>query len=403
MSYVETYKLFFASRNTFEEQVTARRNSEQAIRLPFQIGEQDAFCVLTQKMQRQISTILRQDKQLYAIEHQLPAIALPQYTRKCLIDEIVLTNDIEGVHSTRREIGEVLDDLAQKDRHHRFFGLVSKYNMLQTHADQLPKTCADIRELYNELVLPELKEEDFPDGMYFRTESVAVLSATGKVLHQGLLPESRIIETMQQALNILNDESIDLIIRIALFHYMFGYIHPFYDGNGRTSRFISSLLLSTQLEAITSYQLSYTIKQHLTTYYKAFEHCNDPRSRGDMTEFVHMFLFMIQNAQQEIIDHLSARYHEWEHLCKQFVLSYSTDQTTTKMLDLLIQAALFSENGITVIELAQVCGCSENTVRRRLNEFKKADLLLIDIIKRMKYYRLNLSKVDADHSTSEAE
>lgn len=396
MSYVETYTLFFASRNTFEEQVLARRKSEQAIHFAFQVGEYDGFCVLTQKMQRQIASILRQDKQLYALENQLPAIALPQYTRKCLIDEIVLTNDIEGVHSTRREIGEILDDLSQNDRRHRFFGLVSKYNMLQTHADKLPRTCADIRELYNELVLPELEEDDIPDGIYFRTESVSILSATGKVLHQGILPESRIIETMQQALNILNDESIDILIRIALFHYMFGYIHPFYDGNGRTSRFISSQLLSTQLEALTSYQLSYTIKQHLTTYYKAFEHCNDVRSRGDITEFVHMFLFMIQSAQKEIIDHLSVRYREWEHLYKQFVVSYSTDRTTTRVLDLLIQSALFSENGITVAELAQVCGCSENTVRNRLNAFQKAGLLASSTIKRMKYYRLDLSKIDAN-------
>ena len=199
---------------------------------------------------------------------------------------------------------------------------------------------------------------------------------------------------MQQALNILNDERIDMLIRIALFHYMFGYIHPFYDGNGRTSRFISSLLLSTQLEAITSYQLSYTIKQQLSMYYKAFEHCNDSRSRGDITEFVHMFLSMIQNAQNEIIEHLSARYREWEQLFESFVLTYSTDKTTVTILDLLLQAALFSEDGITVNELAPICSCSENTVRARLNELKKSDLILTNTIKRVKYYRLDLDKIE---------
>lgn len=393
MSYTETYKLFFEARDTFNERVNARRNSEQAIHFAFRVGEYDGFCVLTKKMQRQIANILRQDKQLYSLGLRLPGIALQQYTQKCLINEIVLTNDIEGVRSTRREISEVLNDLKQRDRKRRFTGLVNKYNMLTNRTDQIPKTCADIRALYDELVLDELDEDDLPDGLYFRTESVNVESPTGKVLHQGLLPEKKIIETMQQALNILNDESIDPLIRIALFHYMFGYIHPFYDGNGRTSRFISSSLLSIQQEALTSYRLSYTIKQHLKMYYKAFEHCNDPRSRGDLTEFVHMFLFMIENAQRETLEHLSARYEEWKHLRERFILSYSDDQKTVNILDCLLQAALFSEDGIPIVKLSQVCQCGEGTVRSRLKLLKKDNLFLERSLGRTKYYKLDIDKL----------
>ena len=49
-----------------------------------------------------------------ALSAQLPDIAKEQYSRKCLIDEIVLTNKIEGVHSSRKEIGEVLDMLGER-------------------------------------------------------------------------------------------------------------------------------------------------------------------------------------------------------------------------------------------------------------------------------------------------
>lgn len=41
------------------------------------------------------------------------------------------------------------------------------------------------------------------------------------------MPESKIIEYMNKALYILNDQSIDILIRVSLFHYYFGYIHPF--------------------------------------------------------------------------------------------------------------------------------------------------------------------------------
>ncbi len=64
----------------------------------------------------------------------LPKIALQQYINKCLIDEIVITNNIEGAYSTRKEIGEILDDLEGKSKN-RFFGLVNKYAALQSKED----------------------------------------------------------------------------------------------------------------------------------------------------------------------------------------------------------------------------------------------------------------------------
>ena len=58
-------------------------------------------------------------------------------------------------------------------------------------------------------------------------------------------------------------ENIEILIRISIFHYLIGYIHPFYNGNGRLSRFVSSYLLSRDLEPLLSYRLSYTIKENI--------------------------------------------------------------------------------------------------------------------------------------------
>ena len=60
------------------------------------------------------------------------------------------------------------------------------------------------------------------------------------------------------------------IIQAALLHGELVKIHPFVDGNGRTSRFISSYLLSKEFEFLIGFRLSYTIKEHIKDYYEEF-------------------------------------------------------------------------------------------------------------------------------------
>lgn len=56
------------------------------------------------------------DRSIDQVMGILPRRAISQYMDRCLIDEIVLTNGIEGVHSTRREIDDALEMLAEKDK-----------------------------------------------------------------------------------------------------------------------------------------------------------------------------------------------------------------------------------------------------------------------------------------------
>ena len=55
------------------------------------------------------------DKTLLRLMQSLPSIALNQYIKTCLIDEIKMTNEIEGVYSTRKEINDILDNLKNKN------------------------------------------------------------------------------------------------------------------------------------------------------------------------------------------------------------------------------------------------------------------------------------------------
>lgn len=257
--------------------------------------------------------ILKLDKELTLKTKHLPNIALTQYTKSCIIDEIKMTNDIEGVISTRKEISEIMNDISGKKKGNRLYGLVKKYELLMEE-DIALNNCTDIRALHNDLVLNEVKSENvdhIPDGTIFRKDSVFIQNKSGKTIHAGLTPEIKIIETMTDCLQILNNEEYNKLISIAVFHYMFGYIHPFYDGNGRISRFISSYLLSRELNSLISYRLAYTIKKDISKYYKNFHIVNDGKNKGEITSFVDYFLSVLIESLEDLNKSLYERIKKW--------------------------------------------------------------------------------------------
>lgn len=389
--------LFHMGVKDYKEEYEYRFNDENTIHLPVNIGDSTAFICQTPEIYKRIISIERLDKNVSELYSSFPDIAIEQFTTRCLIDEILLTNDIEGVHSTRKEIGEILQDLSTHNKRNRFVGLIAKYVMLERPQPMSFKTCQDIRKVYDDIFYEEIKANDpenLPDGEVFRRSGVEVQSATQKVIHKGLMPESRIIETFEQSLSVLNDNDIDIFIRIAVFHYLFGYIHPFYDGNGRTSRFISSYLLSRELTPLIGFRLSYTIKENISKYYKAFEVCNDPHNKGELTPFVDMFLSIVEISMQQLLETLEEKKQKWDYYWKRIKLLPSADKANMfKLYDVLIQASLFSNIGIGRDELIKHMGLSENTVRNRLKLIP--DIMLIENRQKgKKYYLLNLEEAD---------
>ena len=69
----------------------------------------------------------------------------------------------------------------------RLYGLVQKYNLLKNSEKISIHNCSDIRNIYNELVSEEIKNNDplnLPDGIFFRRKSVSVYSPHMKEIHR---------------------------------------------------------------------------------------------------------------------------------------------------------------------------------------------------------------------------
>lgn len=397
MSEKSLYKLFYSDPAAYQAEYEKRFHHADTMHLPISIGKHPAFLWESPKILRQMLSIERANLKVHQLCSKLPGIAILQFQQKCMIDEIVLTNHIEGVQSTRKEISEILHDLSRNEKHRRFTGLVNQYTLLMQNQEISVVTPKDIRNLYDAMFYEEIKAadpDDLPDGELFRKNAVSVYSPTGKEIHRGAYPERQIICMMEQALEFLNNESYDYLVRISVFHYLFGYIHPFYDGNGRTDRFISSYLLSKQLNNLIGYRISFTVRENIREYYEAFKICNHYTNKGDLTPFVEMFLHIIELSMQQLVKALESRQEKFLYYRQQIQkLPGAERERMRKLYYILMQAALFSGNGISQKELEESMGVSYNTVRRHLKQIPE-NLLLVNKLCNRAFYLLNLEAVD---------
>ena len=407
MQYESLYKLYYKDTAVWEKTYQQRFSSPAACLLPFSVtqynhkhGYQAFFCynrelaLLQEKISFDVGNCIR-------IIQEVPGAAISQFLHTCLIDEIKSTNDIEGVRSTRKEIIAAFSASESEKRALRLGSIVNKYVKIIEKQEIHLRTCQDTRDLFDDFLTDEIRRDDpknLPDGTLFRKDPVDIVSGTQKVLHRGAYPEAEIIKQLDQALAILHDEGIPYLIRIALFHYLFGYIHPFYDGNGRMARFLTSYLLAQKFHPIIALQVSILIKKYRKKYYDLFSHTDAEINRGELTPFVVGTLQLIDQAlcvTCDALENKKAQYDTILRIGKENQRLPLRNKTTLALCTLLLQATVFSDIGVSVKEIQEVLQVTENTVYTHLKKIPE-EFLYID--KRMKPYRycIKLESLEKD-------
>lgn len=401
MEYELLSKIFYKKPTEYESIYDARFNSEASIKLPIKIHENVGFIFNTNEITKLLVKIYKTINKINLLRTHLPNIAINSYIIKSLKDEIALTNEIEGVRSTRKEIEDAIDSI-KNDKSARFKGLVDKYFKLISNEIIPLNNCEDIRTIYDALVLPEIEKENLPDGILFRKEPVQVVSATQKEKHRGIMPESKIIESLDLCLDFLKHDDIDNLIKISAFHYLFGYIHPFYDGNGRTSRFISSYLIKNELDVLLALKLSYTVKNNINKYYKAFDVCNDRKNKGDITFFVVTFLELLSQASDDLytkIADLNDQLNYYNNIINTLVNEKVLNDKQAKCIFILCQNRLFDDTYMNMNTLTELLEKSDTTTRKILKSLESKNLLVKSRNKNQYLYSANLDSLSSQNFT----
>ena len=194
----------------------------------------------------------------------------------------------------------------------------------------------------------------------FRSKNAGVYQGE-KLIHMGTLPEY-IPELINNLFLWLKNSKEHPLIKAAVFHYEFEFIHPFQDGNGRIGRLWHSLILSKWKKFFAWLPIESLVQKYQKEYYIVI---NNSNKDGESTEFI---LFMLEIIKETLIELVETQ--------------KMTDKVIDKMTDKnkervkLLMKYLDQNDSISNKEAQSLLGISEATARRFLNSLVKENLLV---------------------------
>lgn len=380
MAYPTLEKLFHIDRSSdrfsaHERLLHERIGSESSFRTGIALDTGELFLAVPRELTIASEQVLRRERRVSALWRGLPPIALGAFIRSLIMDEVVFSNEIEGVHSTRRQIETALESI-KIDKHTPFVEFARLYLKLIDNPEP-PASLEDIRAIYDSVVADAIEPKDIPKASLFRSGPVDIVNQQGRTVHKGVEPAAAINHMMEQWLDLSLSEEMPELYSAILCHFLFGYIHPFYDGNGRTGRYLLALHLSGPLSQPTVLSLSRIIAEHKATYYKAFDTTERKLNNAEGTHFVLTMLELIAQAQEELIADLEAKNAAIEDLDKRIdALADSLPERTCETLFYAAQMHLYNAlREFRLDRLAEHLKVSKPTARKTLVKLEDEGLL----------------------------
>ncbi len=148
------------------------------------------------------------------------------------------------------------------------------------------------KKLITNNIIIEIQKELEKNNAGFRKLSGTSLknSTTGETVYTPPQDINEINKLMANLEEFINNQSMcdyDPLVKLAIIHFQFESIHPFYDGNGRTGRIINILyLILEELQNLPILYLSNHIIKNKPDYYRYLQQIRDDNNWEEWILFI---------------------------------------------------------------------------------------------------------------------
>lgn len=380
-NYLELSKLYYQKAN-IEEELNKRLENPCVYKTSLYISpilrgervskEVELFFLPIKNVLMLQDEIIQNSRDILNLSNELPEVALNYCVREIMVNEIIKSNGIEGVHTTKKDVYDSMNS----NKKYRFSGIIKKYKQITENKIEKINSAEEIRKIYDEVFSEEIiiNPENQLDGKLFRKGLVYVTDSSMKNVHLGDSNEDLILKHIQNLIIFMNKKDINFLLKACITHYYFEYIHPFYDGNGRFGRLIFSMYLAKKLDVFTGLSLSYAIFSEKEKYSKLFLNTSNSKNFGEITFFLIGMLELIKKGQESIIKMLEDKIEKLN-----FSINYLNNLNLSNLekdiMFVYIQNHIFSNSDLEDKELCKIINMSRPTLKNNIEQLIKKEYL----------------------------
>ena len=214
------------------------------------------------------------------------------------IDEAVWSSVIEGAFTSKAEAARIIQQ--NKSPSNKSEQMVkNNYQALMYVLEHLedPITAQTLIDIARMVTCGA--SDETVEG--FRTIPVYVTGREGIVYTP---PDAaQVLALVDDLLAFITDSELHPLLKACIAHFYFVYVHPFTDGNGRTARALSyMMLLRTGYDFFRYFSISGLIAEERGRYYKAMRQVET--SGNDMSYFIDYYSAMLSRSVDRMKEHL---------------------------------------------------------------------------------------------------
>ena len=380
-NYLELSKLYYQKAN-IEEELNKRLENPCVYKTSLYISpilrgervseEVELFFLPIKNVLMLQDEIIQNSRDILNLSNELPEVALNYCVREIMVNEIIKSNGIEGVHTTKKDVYDSMNS----NKKYRFSGIIKKYKQITENKIQKINSAEEIRKIYDEVFSEEImiNPENQLDGKLFRKGLVYVTDSSMKNVHLGDSNEDLILKHIQNLIIFMNKKDINFLLKACITHYYFEYIHPFYDGNGRFGRLIFSMYLAKKLDVFTGLSLSYAIFSEKEKYSKLFLNTSNSKNFGEITFFLIGMLELIKKGQESIIKMLEDKIEKL-NFSRNYLNNLNLSDLEKDIMFVYIQNHIFSNSDLEDKELCKIINMSRPTLKNNIEQLIKKEYL----------------------------